>query len=203
MASAEEPTKAIVVVNLHEKDFVSMTGIRMRKRIIPVADYDLKEAFTRELMDRLVADKRMQYRLAKPEDNIPVLPDAQGHLLSAKAYKQSVPANLDASLILRVEIDTIGSVSGAGTTFYFLDGSMVMLNRTGKVVWLAFNYISDWQGNAIPGKFPDWQVGVAGNVDQHQADNQKLMKENINKIIEKYCASKVGKILGKDFKGAM
>jgi hypothetical protein len=193
--SAAEPAKVIVVVNLQEKDFVSRTGVLLRKRNIPVAGFDFKTAFTQELMDRLAADKRMQYRLATAEDGIPALPISGGRIpLPAKAYKASVPANLDASRILRVDIEALGASTVMGLTYYNIVGTMVMLNRQGKVLWQQRNYIGD---NSM---FPDWQIKVSGNVDEHQADNQKLMKENINKIIEKYCASKVDKILNKEFK---
>jgi hypothetical protein len=194
VGNAAEQAKVVVVVNLQEKDFVSMTGIRMRRRMIPLVDFDFKAAFTQELMDRLAADKRMQYRLAKPEDNIPPLPPSRDHYaLPAKVYKSTIPANLDANLVLQVQIDAVGATTALGLTNYLIEGTMVMLNRQGKALWFQTNYVGD------SSTFPDWQIGVEGSVDDHQSDNQKLMKENINKIIEKYCASKTKKILNKEF----
>jgi hypothetical protein len=193
---AAEPATVIVVVNVQEKDFVSRVGVLLRKRNIPMLDFDFKAAFTQELMSRLAGDKHMQYRLAKPEDGIPNLPPPQPGTFSLplKLYKEAAAAKPDAGMVLRVDIEAVGAITGLGTSYYTLTGAMVMVSGKGKVLWSQGDYIGP------TGFAPDWQIKVDGSVDAHQADNQKLMKENIDKIIEKYCASKVGKLQKKEFK---
>lgn len=189
-ADTDARAKVVVVTRLVESDFIARSGIRMRKRGIPMIDYDFTQAFTQELMSRLAADKRAQYRLAAPDDAVPTLPPAVGKsLLPGKVYKQSVPAGLDAVRILRVDIESVGSQSALGANFYSITGTMVMLNRAGKVVWSQRDHV----GNAIT-------VRVSGSIEEHQADGQRAMKENIDKIIERYCSRKADKLIAKHFK---
>lgn len=191
------PATVVVVIRLVESDFIARSGMRMRKRGIPMIGYDFKAAFAEELMTRLAADKRAQYRLATAADGIPGLAPAIGRsLLPAKVYKQSVPPGLDAARTLRIDIGSVGSYSALGTTFYMINATMVMLDRTGKVVWSQIDY----DVGPSPMSRGGCAVKVSGSIEQHQDDGQKQMKENINKIIEKYCASKAKRLLAKQFK---
>jgi len=77
-----------------------------------------------------------------------------------------------------------------GFTYYNIVGRISLIERSGKRLWSEFNHIGDSQS--------DYQVRVKGSVISHQADNQKVFKENVNKVIEVYCRNKVKDLTNKN-----
>ena len=169
--------QTIVAVNLRTPDFVVyeqkyrvfyMTG---QRKFIPIADYDFWAALTDELVDVLSEDARAAWRAPSAEET--------GYLASYFADKKgqgSLPESVPADRLLLVDVGEYGAMVSSHPLVkdQFLVAARVRLvdRVTGRKVWEK----TIREGLNLPGKLPELQ-----------ADNQKGLKQAINKLLEEFC----------------
>lgn len=168
IVAGQQPA-TVVAVQLQSPDF---TVLEMKYRVffnkgeikkIPLVDYDFKAAFADELMNALVEDSRMKWRLTSDKETFEVFP-----VLKKKA---SLPA-LEADRVLLVGVQDFGALLAdlAADKFYILAQFKLVDRATGKKLWEKKVY----ERTDFDGKLKDMQ-----------ADNQKGLKVGINKVLEK------------------
>ena len=164
--------KVLVVVQLRDPDF---TVLEMKYRVfynkgetkkIPLTDYDFKVAFTDELLNALAEDRRAEWIEATGQEGIDVV--------KVWSKKATVPAGVAADRLLLVDIVQYGAlVADLAADSFTLHIRMRMTEKTGRQkLWEKGWY----ERNDLPGK-----------VAELQADNQKGLKEGINKLMEEIC----------------
>ncbi len=163
--------RAVVAVNLESPDF-TLRQLKYRvfynkaeiKRI-PLNDYDFKAAFADELLNALAEDRRMSWRLPSAGETIDV---------PLVMKKKVQPPALDADRILLVNIREYGAFLAdlAQDKFYILAQIKLIDRASGKKLW-------DYNVKE--------RIDLDGKVSEMQADNQKGLKEGINKVLEKVC----------------
>ena len=139
---------------------------------IPLNDYDFKAAFTDELITALGEDKRMDWRKQSSDEVI----DVSG-LWDRKVQMPSVKADR----ILLAHIQEYGAYMAdlAADKFYMVARFRLIDRVTGKKLWEKKLYE---------------RIDLTGKVAELQADNQKGLKEGINKVLEKLCGKIVAEI---------
>lgn len=139
---------------------------------IPLNDYDFKAAFTDELMNALADDKRMEWRVQTNDEQIDV-----PMLIKGKGQ----PPAVNADRILAVNIVEYGAflASLAPDKFYVLVEFRLIDRATNKKLWKKRFYE---------------RTDFNGKLTEMQADNQKGLKEGINKILEKLCPKIVAEL---------
>lgn len=174
--SIATPVPSVVVaINLQNPDF---TVREMKYRVfynkgevkrIPMTDYDFKAAFTDELLSALTQDKRMEWRIQSKDEAIDV---------TAIMKKKGSPPKIGADRILLVEIVEYGAFLAdlAADKFYISATFRLVEQATGRKLWEKRLYE---------------RIDLQGKVAELQADNQKGLKEGVNKVLEKVCA-KIG-----------
>ncbi len=188
-ALAQQPSPApappatpqvVVLVNLRSKD-VTITDIKFRafynkieNKVIPLTDYDLKAAIQDEVMTTLAQDKRVQWRLATPEDGL------DGMALADD--KQRTPAmltSLKGDRVLVVDVYGVQGYIHSLVKNMVIGVNVIHLDRDGRKLWK--------KGVSARMKFP-------GSIEESQADNQKGLKQAINTLIEKLCENLKSKV---------
>jgi hypothetical protein len=170
--------KTVVAVHLQSPDF---TVRELKYRVfynkgevkkVPLTDYDFKAAFTDELMNALAEDKRMEWRLQSSGENIDVV---------GLIEKKVAPPQLEADRLLLVAIQEYGAflASLASDKFYIAAKFKLVDRATGKKIWEKKIYE---------------RMDLDGKISDMQADNQKGLKEGINKVLEKVCSKIVTEI---------
>ncbi len=163
--------RVVVAVNL-EADAFTVRELKYRvffnkseMKRIPLNDYDFKAAFSDELLNAFTTDGRMKWRLLSTGENIDVV-------LVMK--KKVPPPNLDADRILLVNIREYGAfLADLAKDKFYIFGQMKLIDRTtGKKLW-DYNVYE--------------RIDLDGKISEMQADNQKGLKEGINKVLEKVC----------------
>lgn len=164
--------KVLVVVHLREPDFVVN---EMKYRVlwnegevkkIPLTDYDFRVAFTDELLNALAGDSRAEWIAATGKEGIDVL--------SVWEKKKPVPADVEADRLLLVDISQYGAfVADLAADKFWLLLRMKLTDKSGsKKIWE---------------KRLNERVDLPGKVAELQADNQKGLKEGVNKMVEGIC----------------
>lgn len=163
--------RVVVAVNL-EADAFTVRELKYRvffnkseMKRIPLNDYDFKAAFSDELLNAFTTDGRMKWRLSSASENIDV---------PLVIKKKVPPPNLDADRILLVNIREYGAfLADLAKDKFYIFGQMKLIDRTtGKKLW-------DYNVNE--------RIDLDGKISEMQADNQKGLKEGINKVLEKVC----------------
>lgn len=163
--------RTVVAVHLVNPDF---TVMQLKYRVffnkaevkrIPLNDYDFKVAFSDELLNALTEDKRMEWRMQTSEEQIDV-----PMLLKGKGS----PPTVDAERILAVGINEYGAfLASLAADKFYVSAEFRLLDRgTGKKLWKKTVFE---------------RIDFDGKISEMQADNQKGLKEGINKILEKLC----------------
>ena len=163
--------KVLVVVHLREPDF---TLNEMKYRVfynkgevkkIPIKDYDFRVVFTDELVNALSEDTRAEWAASTGKEGVDVL------VVWANA---GAPANLEADRLLLVDITQYGAfVTDLGADKFTLLLRIRLTDKTGaKKLWEKRYYE---------------RINLPGKVAELQADNQKGLKEGINKLVEQIC----------------
>ena len=164
--------KVLVVVQLRDPDF---TVLEMKYRVfynkgetkkIPLTDYDFQVAFTDEMLNALAEDHRAEWVEATGQEGIDVV--------KVWGKKATVPAGVAADRLLLVDIIQYGAfVADLAADKFMLQIRMRLTDKTGRQkIWEK-----KWfETNDLPGKVADLQ-----------ADNQKGLKEGINKLVEEIC----------------
>lgn len=164
--------KVLVVVQLRDPDF---TVLEMKYRVfynkgetkkIPLTDYDFKVAFTDEMLNALADDHRAEWVEATGQEGIDVV-----KVLDKKA---AVPAGVAADRLLLVDIIQYGAlVADLAADKFTLYLHMRMTDKTGRQkIW-----DKKWYE----------RIDLPGKVADLQADNQKGLKEGVNKLVEDIC----------------
>jgi hypothetical protein len=163
--------RTVVAVNLESNAFtirelkyrVFFNKAEMKQ--IPLNDYDFRAAFADELLNALSADGRMTWRLQSTSENFDV---------PLVMKKKAQPPSLDAERILLVNIREYGAFLAdlAKDKFYIYGQAKLIDRATGKKLW-------DYNVNE--------RIDLDGKIAEMQADNQKGLKEGINRVLEKVC----------------
>ncbi len=163
--------KTVVAVHLVNPDF---TVMQLKYRVffnkaevkrIPLNDYDFKAAFTDEFMNALAEDKRMEWRTQTSDEQIDV-----PTLLKGKGS----PPSVNAERILAVGINEYGAfLADLAADKFYVSAQFRLIDRaTGKKLWKKTVFE---------------RIDFDGKISEMQADNQKGLKEGINRILEKLC----------------
>ncbi len=169
---------AVVAVYLQSPDF---TVREMKYRVfynkgevkrIPLTGYDFKASFTDELMNALAEEKRLAWRQQSASEMIDVV-----GLLDGKVS----PPKLEADRLLLVNIAEYGAFLAdlAADKFYIMARFKLVERATGKKIWEKKLYE---------------RIDLEGKIADMQADNQKGLKEGINKVLEKVCVKIVAEM---------
>lgn len=161
--------QTLVAVQLQSPDF---TIFEMKYRVffnkgeikkLPLIDYDFKAAFAEDLLNALYEDTRMKWRL--PSDNETV------DVFSVLKKKASLPP-LDSDRVLLVGVEDFGALIAdlAADKFYIRAQFRLIDRASGRKLWEK----KVFERTDFDGKLKDMQ-----------ADNQKGLKEGINKVLEK------------------
>lgn len=181
--AAHAQGECIIAVEVQAKDFELRTGLRLKVQHLPLPDYDFKKAFEDGLMMRV--PKRRTCRIATPEDGIAFKDFYEGTYPSVReVFALSTKPGLDADIVAFANIEAFGATQ-FGRTDYNIGGTIVK-----------------WDFRKSRDKFDEFSrttvlsqetyVHVSGSVAEHQADDQKLMQENILKAIKKWCGMPSG-----------
>lgn len=165
--------RAVVAVQLDSPDFVvrefknKVLYAQTEVKHIPVGTYDFRSAFIDELLAALSEDKGISWRQSSAEDEIDV-PAVWNN-------KVKLPP-LEADRILLVDIKEYGAYLSNTIwhdTFHMNARFRLVDRATGKKLWQ---------------KELNERIRLEGKIAELQADNQKGLKEGINKVLEKLCA---------------
>jgi hypothetical protein len=170
-ATVQTIPTAVVAVNLVNDEF---TVQQLKYRVfynksevkrIPMVDYDFKAAFVDELMNALSHDTRMSWRAQGPDEAIDVMTLLKG---------KTKPPPVNADRILLVVIKEYGAfLSQLGPDKFHLVAEFKLIDRaTGKKLWHTKSLE---------------RIDFDGKLKDMQADNQKGLKEGINRMLEKLC----------------
>ena len=170
-AAVQTIPTAVVAVNLVTDEF---TVQQLKYRVfynksevkrIPMVDYDFKAAFVDELMNALAQDTRMSWRAQGPDEAIDVMTLLKG---------KTKPPPVNADRILLVVIKEYGAfLSQLGPDKFHLVAEFKLIDRaTGKKLWHTKSLE---------------RIDFDGKLKDMQADNQKGLKEGINRMLEKLC----------------
>ncbi len=169
---------AVVAIYLQSPDF---TVRELKYRVfynkgevkrIPLTGYDFKAAFTDELMNALAEEKRVTWRQQSADEVIDVV-----GLLDGKVS----PPKLEADRLLLVNIAEYGAFLAdlAADKFYISARFKLVERATGKKLWEKKLFE---------------RIDLEGKIADMQADNQKGLKEGINKVLEKVCVKIVAEM---------
>src|SRR5436853_6501313 len=165
-------SSVVVAVQLDSPDFTLMEFKyrvfynKSEVKHIPLTDYDFKAAFTDELLTALTEDKRMTWRKSDSTEviDVPALWD-----------RKVQPPKIEADRILLVQIQGYGALTAS------LDADIFFLQARFRLVERASNK-KLWEKKLFE------RIDLNGKITELQADNQKGLKEGINKVLEKLCA---------------
>src|SRR5262245_23052567 len=168
-AAPPAAARTVVAVYLQSPDF---TVRELKYRVfynkgevkrVPLNDYDFKASFTDELMNALTEDKRMEWRTPASNEVIDVM-----GLWDRKVS----PPQVDADRLLLVNIQEYGAflASLAADKFYILAKFKLVDRTNGKKLWDKKLYE---------------RIDLDGKISDMQAENQKGLKQGINKVLEK------------------
>lgn len=182
--ASSSPTVA-VVINLRSSDLTVIDHKyrvffnKFEKKTLPIQGYDLRSAITDEVMLRLSEDKRYQWRLATADEQL----DA-AKLADDKLRTPAMTAGAKADRVLVVDVWGFGAwITGLAADRMDAGFDFVMLDRTsGRKLW---------KQRVIE------RVKFSGDLQKLQADNQKELKEGVNKLIEQVCQKMKTKIAEK------
>lgn len=169
---------AVVAVYLQAPDF---TVRELKYRVfynkgevkrLPLEGYDFKAAFTDELLSALGEDTRLQWRK-----------QADGEVIDVVGLwdRKVSPPSIAADRLLLVNIQEYGAflASLAADKFYIAARFKLIERASGKKLWEKKVYE---------------RMDLDGKIDEMQADNQKGLKEGINKVLEKVCAKIIAEL---------
>lgn len=169
--TAQGVPRVVVAVNL-VSDAFTVRELKYRvffnkaeMKQIPLNDYNFRAAFADELLNALTTDGRMTWRLQSEGESIDV---------PLLIKKKVPPPSLNADRILLVNIKEYGAfLADLAKDKFYIYGQVKLIDRaTGKKLW-------DYNVNE--------RIDLDGKIAEMQADNQKGLKEGINKVLEKVC----------------
>jgi hypothetical protein len=168
---------AVVAVHVDNPDF---TVQEMKYRVmyntsetkkIPIPGYDFKAALTDELLNALQAEKRLEWRAPAAGEAVDVVAISSG--------KQKPAVKADRLLLVRVA--QYGAlIADLGADKFTMQSSLTLVNAAdGKKIWDK--------------KFNE-RIDLSGKLADLQKDNQKGLKEGVNKVLEQTCPKMVAEL---------
>lgn len=186
---APKPPKTIIAIQVQKSDFVFWGGktIFSGEKFVPLTDFDFKAAFVDELLAQFSQDKRMEWRVAKTEDQIVVTELWKG--------KKFAPDTLDADRILLGDFYGYGALAnlafGMKDKFYIYGELRLIDRRTGKKLWSANSGepLKHMSNINIPTKEKLSKLPAT--------EQQKALKEGTNQIIEMFAKKRAEELKSK------
>ena len=179
-ASAAAAAKVVVAVHLRAPEFEVMEAkyrvfyVTGEKKTIPLQGYDFKAALLDELLSVLAEDKRMEWRPAAASEAVDVVALYDGKALP--------PGWADVDRILLVDVFEYGVQVKPGQDQFFIICRMKLIARaSGKQLWQEKRLFE--------------RIDLTGKLEELQVDNQKGLKEGMNRVLEKVCSKVAGELL--------
>ena len=171
--------QVVVVVQVPTTDLlVSQDSYRVfylktELKYIPVSHYDFAVNLTDELLYALSEDKRADWRASKPEESLYFA----AYFDPAKVEEVKLPSTIPADRLLLVEAKySAHKVSLRKRVMFWLEAKVRMVDRSaGKIVWKKGFHVAHFF-------FP------LEELQANQADDQKGIKEALNKLMEELVA---------------
>ena len=171
-----------VVINLRSSELTVIDAKyrvfynKFEKKTLPIQNYDLRSAIQDEVMTRLAEDKRFQWRMAGDDDKLDPV-----KLADEKHRTAEMVSDAKADRVLLVDVWGFGAwVTALAADRMDAGFDFVMLDRaSGRKLW---------RHRIIE------RVKFSGDLQKLQADNQKELKEGVNKLIENVCQKMKTKI---------
>jgi hypothetical protein len=186
---ASKALKTIIAIQVQKPDFVFWGGktIFSGEKYVPLTDFDFRAALVDELLTQFSQDKRMEWRVAKTEDQIIVTELWKG--------KKLAPDTLDADRILLGDFYGFGALAnlafGMKDKFYIYGELRLIDRRTGKKLWSAN---SDEPLKHMSKIYIPTQEKLS---KLPAAEQQKALKEGTNQIIEMFAKKRAEELKSK------
>lgn len=173
-SAAPSTTQVVVVVNMRTKDLAVVDHKyrvffnKYELKYIPVQDYDLPTAVKEEVLNALSEDGRAHWRAATAEETVdPAV------LADDKKRTPEAMAAVKADRVLVVDVFSFQVfISGLARDRIGIYTQLWLLEpSTGRKLWKK--------------RLHD-DIDLPAKLDELQADNQKKLKEALNKILEEY-----------------
>jgi len=170
-AQSAAPT-AMIAVNMQTTDLL-VTDMKYRvlfnkreQKAIPLTDFDFAANLQDELHSTLANDKRFQWRPAKAAEK-----DALAPLFAPATMKaKSLPAPaVEADRVLLVSPSYVAFIHAMRKFIQVGVALRLVDRRTGRVLWK---------------KTLSERTGLPDTLEDMQADNQKVLKETLNKVMD-------------------
>jgi hypothetical protein len=147
---------------------------------IELSDFDFRASFTDELLNSINQKKVYSAHLTS---------DAEGiEFESLWGGRSHPPEKLDADFVMLVRVEQFAvwtKVGFGANDRFFLQGEGRVYNRAGKKIWSwKTKPPVDEINHSITGGF---YVKSTAKTEQLFEDNQKVAKDGVNRIIEKWC----------------
>jgi len=175
-SAATSPGKqTIVAVNLRDPDF-RIWNIKFRMfynksetEAIPLKDYDFKAALADELVNTMAGDTRSQWRLPAGDEMLYL-----ASYFDEKTSQGNLPASVKADRLLLVDVSQYALWTHGTAHRLIVLSEVRMLDRgSNRILWKK-RVIRKLEGYK------------KRKEEELLADNQKLLKELLNKLIEEY-----------------
>ncbi len=177
---AQQPTapaapQVLVAVKLRDPNF-RILHIKFRafynkfeNNVVPLTDYDLAASASDEIMNALSGDARARWRLATTDEKM-----YTESYFDEKTAQGNLPASIAADRLLLVDIGGFSLSTHSTAHRMFAVGALKMIDRpSGRILWKK----------GVVHKLE----GYKGHTDEELlADNQKMLKELLNKLIEEF-----------------
>lgn len=174
-ASTATGKQTIVAVNLRDPDFriwnikFRMFYNKQETEAIPLKDYDFKAALADELVNTLAADTRAQWRLPAGDEMLYL----QSYF-DEKTSQGSLPASVKADRLLLVDVSQYALWTHSSAHRLLVLSEVRLIDRaTNSILWKK----------KVTRKLEGYK---RRKEEELLADNQKVLKELLNKLIEEY-----------------
>jgi len=160
------PNNALVVTDIKFRVFYNKSEVKH----IPLQDYDLDANLTDELLVALSEDKRAAWRAATPEEEEAFAPYFQPKV---KTEQVRLPESIGGDRLLLVQAGCDG--------FLHSTQKWVRVSATARLVDRA-------SGRTLWKKSVGKRSGLPAPLEELQLENQKALKELLNKLMEQMVA---------------
>lgn len=174
-ASTATGKQTIVAVNLRDPDFriwnikFRMFYNKQETEAIPLKDYDFKAAVADELVTTLASDTRAQWRLPQGDEMLYL-----ASYFDEKTSQGSLPASVKADRLLLVDVSQYALWTHSSAHRLIVLSEVRLIDRaTNGILWKK----------KVTRKLEGYK---RRKEEELLADNQKLLKELLNKLIEEY-----------------
>ncbi len=173
--SAPSGKQTIIAVHLRDPDFrilnikFRMFYNKMENEAIPLQDYDFKAALADELVNTLAADTRAQWRLPAGDEMLYL-----SSYFDEKTAQGSLPSSVQADRLLLVDVGQYALWTHSSAHRLLIISEVKMIDRASNRILWKKRVVRKLQGYK------------RRKEEDLLADNQKVLKELLNKLIEEY-----------------